>query len=203
MNKRTQHGFTLYELMITVSIVGVVLAFSVPNLQAFTQNSRMTSTANDLHAAFHLARSESSRAKTNITICASANSMAADANCGGTWDQGYIVFVDENGDLLKSQDESVLRAHPRIAEGISLAVANDATYFSYSSTGLGRPNVGDKPAVSQVVMCDERGNVVAAGGSSAARLFIVTPLGRATILRDEKLIADALDTPAMKDKTCP
>jgi type IV fimbrial biogenesis protein FimT len=203
MNKRTQHGFTLYELMITVSIVGVVLAFSVPNLQAFTQNSRMTSTANDLHSAFHLARSESSRAKTNITICASSNSMEESANCGGTWDEGYIVFVDENGDLLKSQDESVLRAHPRIAEGISLAVANDATYFSYSSTGLGRPNVGDKPAVSQVVMCDERGNVVAAGGSSAARLFIVTPLGRATILRDEKLIADALDTPAMKDKTCP
>jgi type IV fimbrial biogenesis protein FimT len=203
MNKRTQHGFTLYELMITVSIVGVVLAFSVPNLQAFTQNSRMTSTANDLHSAFHLARSESSRAKTNITICASSNSMAADAKCGGTWDQGYIVFVDENGDLLKSQDESVLRAHPRIAEGISLAVANDATYFSYSSTGLGRPNVGDKPAVSQVVMCDERGNVVAAGGSSAARLFIVTPLGRATILRDEALIAKALGTPAMTDKTCP
>jgi type IV fimbrial biogenesis protein FimT len=197
MNKRTQHGFTLYELMITVSIVGVVLAFSVPNLQAFTQNSRMTSTANDLHAAFHLARSESSRAKTNITICASANSMAADANCGGTWDQGYIVFVDENGDLLKSQDESVLRAHPKIAKGVSLAVENDATYFSYSSTGLGRQDVD---GMSRVVMCDERGNVVAAGGSSASRLFIVTPLGRATILRDEELIGRALID---MEKSCP
>jgi len=196
MNKRTQHGFTLYELMITVSIVGVVLAFSVPNLRAFTQNSRMTSTANDLHAAFHLARSESSRAKTNITICASANSMADTANCGGAWDQGYIVFVDEDGNLDRSGiEETVLRAHPKIAKGVSLAVANDAT--------LGRPNVGDKPAVSQVVMCDERGNVVAAGGSSAARLFIVTPLGRATILRDEALIAGALDAPAMMGKTCP
>ena len=210
MNKRTQHGFTLYELMITVSIVGVVLAFSVPNLQAFTQNSRMTSTANDLHAAFHLARSESSRAKTNITICASSNSMAADAKCGGTWDQGYIVFVDKGPDVDKRPDlirsgkeETVLRAHPKIAEGVSLAVANDATYFSYSSTGLGRQDVAGQTAMSQVVMCDERGNVRAAGGSSAARLFIVTPLGRATILRDEKLIADALDTPAMKDKTCP
>ena len=197
MNKRTQHGFTLYELMITVMIVGVVLAFGIPNLRAFTQNSRMTSTANDLHAAFHLARSESSRAKTNITICASANSMAADANCGGTWDQGYIVFVDENGDLLKSQDESVLRAHPKIAKGVSLAVENDATYFSYASTGLGRQDVD---GISRVVMCDERGNVVAAGGSSASRLFIVTPLGRATILRDEELIGRALID---MEKSCP
>ena len=197
MDKRTQHGFTLYELMITVMIVGVVLAFGIPNLRAFTQNSRMTSTANDLHAAFHLARSESSRAKTNITICASANSMAADANCGGTWDQGYIVFVDENGDLLKSQDESVLRANPAIADGVSFAVENDATYFSYASTGLGRQDVD---GISRVVMCDERGNVVAAGGSSASRLFIVTPLGRATILRDEELIGRALID---MEKSCP
>ena len=201
MDKRTQNGFTLYELMITVLIVGVVLAFSIPNMQAFTQNSRMTSTANDLHASFHLARSESSRAKTNITVCASANSMAADANCGGTWDQGYIVFVDEEPDLNRSGGtETVLRAHPAIADGVSFAVANDATYFSYSSTGQGRPNVGGNTAVSQIVMCDERGNVKAAGGSSAGRLFVATPLGRATIFRDEDLIDNALTG---MGKSCP
>ena len=201
MDKRTQHGFTLYELMITVLIVGVVLAFSIPNMQAFTQNSRMTSTANDVHAAFHLARSESSRAKTNITVCASANSMASDANCGGTWDQGYIVFVDEEPDLNRSgSTETVLRAHPAIADGVSFAVANDATYFTYSSTGQGRPNVGGNTAVSQIVMCDERGNVKAAGGRSAGRLFVATPLGRATIFRDEGLIGDALTE---MGKSCP
>jgi len=201
MDTRTQHGFTLYELLITVMIVGIVLAFSIPNMQAFTQNSRMTSTANDLHSAFHLARSESSRAKTNITICASTNSMEGAANCGGTWDQGYIVFVDQDGNLdRQGQEETVLRAQPAIAEGVSFAVANDATYFSYSSTGLGRPNVGGKTAVSQIVMCDERGNVKAAGGSSAGRLFVATPLGRATILRDQELIGKALTE---MGKSCP
>ena len=201
MDTRTQRGFTLYELLITVLIVGIVLAFSIPNMQAFTQNSRMTSTANDLHASFHLARSESSRAKTNITVCASANSMAAAADCGGTWDQGYIVFIDQDGDLSRSgAAETVLRAHPAIADGVSFAVANDATYFSYSSTGLGRPGVGGNTAVSQIVMCDERGNVRAAGGSSAGRLFVATPLGRATIFRDEGLIGGALDT---MGKSCP
>jgi type IV fimbrial biogenesis protein FimT len=201
MDKRTQHGFTLYELLITVLIVGVILSFGIPNMQAFTQNSRMTSTANDLHAAFHLARSESSRAKTNITVCASANPMTAAANCGGTWDQGFIVFVDTDGDINRNgASETVLRAHGAIADGVSLAVADDATYFSYSSTGLGRPNVGGNPAVSQVVMCDERGNVIAAGGSSAGRLFVATPLGRATIFRDVGLINGALAT---MGKACP
>ena len=193
MDKKTQAGFTLYELLITVTIVGIVLAFGIPNMLAFNQNGRMTGTANDIHASFHLARSESSRAKTNITVCASANALTAAANCGGTWDQGFIVFVDEDGDINRAGvTETVIRAHGPIAEGITLAVANGATYFSFSSTGLGRPNVGGNPAVSQVVMCDERGNVTAAGGASAARLFVVTPLGRATIFRDEALIDNAL-----------
>ena len=168
---------------------------------AFNQNGRMTGTANDLHAAFHLARSESGRAKTNITICASANAMDADSNCGGTWDQGYIVFVDNNGDINRSgATETVLRAHGPVADGVTHIVADDATYFSYSSTGLGRPNVGGNTAVSQVVMCDERGTGTAAGGNSAARLFVATPLGRATIIRDQAPIDNALTT---MGKACP
>jgi type IV fimbrial biogenesis protein FimT len=197
MDNRTQAGFTLYELLITVLVVGVILSFAVPNMQDFTRNSRMTSTANDLHAAFHLARSESSRAKTNITICPSDDG----ASCGGTWQDGYIVFVDEDGDLtVDGGTDSVLRRHDEIADGVSLAVANDATYFSYASTGLGRPNVGGNTAVSQVVMCDERGNIIGAGGNSAARLFVVTPLGRATIIRDTGMIGDALTA---MGKACP
>lgn len=201
MKLRNQSGFTLYELMVTLLIVGVVLSFGIPNMSAYTKNSRMTSTANDLHASFQLARSEASRAKTNITICASANSMAADANCGGTWDQGYIVFIDDDGDLLRAgATETILRAHPAIATGVTLAIANDATYFSFASTGLGRGNIGGNIALTQVIMCDERGNVTGAGGNSAARLFVSTPLGRATIVRDIELIGNALNN---MGKSCP
>lgn len=193
-------GFTLYELLITVLIVGVILAVGVPNLREYRQNGRMTATANDLHSAFHLARTEASRAKSTITICASANSMEADANCGGTWDQGYIVFVDTNADLARSgATETVLRAQPTAADGVLFAVADDATYFSFAPTGLGR-TIGGNPPVSQIVMCDDRGNVRAAGGNSAARLFTATPLGRATILRDETQIENSLTT---MNKSCP
>ena len=201
MDRKNQNGFTLYELLITMLIVGVELTYGVPNMLAFNQNGRITSTANDLHAAFHLARSESGRAKTNITICASANALDADSNCGGTWDQGYIVFVDPNGDIDRSgAAETVLRAHGPVADGVTHLVADDATYFSYSSTGLGRPNVGGNTAVSQVVICDERGTEVSAGGNSAGRLFVSTPLGRATIVRDKAVIDPAL---VVIGKACP
>lgn len=201
MKNKNQSGFTLYELMITLTIVGVVLAFGVPNMRQFNQNAKMTSTANDLHAAFHLARSEASRAKTNITLCASSNSMTAGADCGGTWDQGYIVFVDTDGDIARSgATETILRAHPAIAEGVTLKVANNANFFGFAATGLGRGNVGPNVALTQVVMCDDRGNITAAGGNSAARLFVATPLGRATIQRDLSMIQDVLDN---LGETCP
>ena len=203
MKNNKQTGFTLYELLITVLIVGVVLALGVPNLRQFTQNSRMTGAANDLLSTFHLARSEASRAKSNITICASEKPMT-EAKCNGTWDQGYIVFVDTNGDISRSgPTETVLRANPALQEGVMLAVAGDATYFSYAATGLGRSFGGQSP-VSQIVMCDERGNITAAGGNSASRLLNVTPLGRAFILRDKKLITDALaPAPTGMNKSCP
>lgn len=186
--KHHQAGFTLYELMITVLIVGVILSFGLANLGDFNRNGRMVATANDLHAAFHLARSESAREKTNITICASANPMDALPQCGGTWNQGYIIFQDDGAtDLQVDAGEAVLRRHPEAEDGVTLTFENGASYFSYSPTGLGRGDVGG-PAVSRVVMCDQRGNEIAAGGSSAARLFVVTPLGRATILRDKASI---------------
>jgi hypothetical protein len=50
-------------------------------------------------------------------------------------------------------------------------------------------------------MCDDRGNIRAAGGNSAARLFVATPLGRATIQRDLEMIQDVIDD--HDDITCP
>ena len=186
---------------ILVCGLGVVLSLGIPNMTEFTRNSRITSTSNDLHAAFQMARSEAARAKNNITICASANSMSGAADCGGTWDQGFIVFIDTNADLLvNGADESILRAHPAAAEGISLAVADDATYFMYGSSGLGRRDAGGATPVAQVIVCDERGTIETTKDFSAARLFVATPLGRATVVRDLTAVDDALTA---MGKTCP
>jgi type IV fimbrial biogenesis protein FimT len=202
MDKQRQMGFTLYELMITVMVVAIILSFGIPNLRQFTLNSRMTSAANDLHATFMMARTEAAHAKSNVTICSSADPMGT-ATCDGTWDQGYVAFIDDNANRARDGGEAILRAHPPADNGVLLRVANGATYFMYAPSGLGRLDAGGNTAVSQIVICDERGNVTAAGGNSAARLFVTTPLGRATIVRDLAVIQTALDSPPMAGATCP
>jgi type IV fimbrial biogenesis protein FimT len=199
MDKRQQTGFTLYELMITIMIVAVILSFGIPNMRAFTLNSRMTGTANDLHAAFQMARSEAAHAKTNVTICSSTDPMGT-ATCGGTWAQGYVVFVDDDADLVRDAGEAILRSHPPTDTGVILRIANSASYFMYAPTGLGRQDTGGNAPLTQVVVCDERGNIDGPGGGSAARLFVTTPLGRATIVRDKAQIGAALTA---MGETCP
>jgi type IV fimbrial biogenesis protein FimT len=192
MNKRSQDGFTLYELLITVMIIGIVLMVGIPNLSEFRQNGRMTSTANNLLSSFHLARSEAARAKAPITICASANSMTAAANCGGTFEQGWIVFIDLNGDLLRAgAGENVLRPYPATPTGITITTNANSNYFGFAGTGLGRGDVGGQPALQTVMICDDRGLQPAVGGRATARRLVATPIGRATIISDLAMIQAA------------
>ncbi len=197
MTNRNQSGFTLYELLITIVIIGIVLTFGIPNFGVFTQNSRITSTANDLHSSFYLGRSEAARSKSNITICASANSMDAAAACGGTFDDGWIIFVDLDGNIQRPAGpnvpggENVLRRHPAIDPAMNITTNAGANYFSFAPTGLGRGDIGGQPSVQTAVICDGRGNIRAAGGNSAARYLVVTPIGRATVLRDVDQITAA------------
>jgi len=189
MKMRLQTGFTLYELMITLLIIGVVLTVGVPNMTEFRMNSRMTATANDLLSSFQIARSEAARAKAPITLCASSNPTDAAANCSGTFDQGWIVFVDVNGDLDRSgAGENLLRAHPAPTGSITITPNDSAGYFGFAASGQGRGDVGGLPAVQTAMLCDSRGNISGPGDTSTARRLVVTPFGRATIIRHKALI---------------
>jgi len=180
-----QRGFTIYELLITMLMIGIIVTIGVPGMSSFMQNSRISGTANDLHSSFQLARSEAARSKNNITICASANSMDAAAACGGTFDDGWIIFIDLNGDLDRGgAGENVIRAHPPLDNQLNVTTNAGANYVSFAPSGLGRGDVGGNPAVVTASICDDRGNSPGPGNTSTARVLVVTPIGRATVLRD-------------------
>ena len=189
MTSRHQRGFTLYELLITMLVIGIVLTVGIPSFSDFTRNSRITGTANDLHSSFHLARSEAARSKTPVTICASANPLGAALCDGASFDDGWIVFLDLNGDVQRAgAGENVLRAHPPVDATIDISTNAGSDYFGFAASGLGRGDIGGQPAMQTAVICDQRGNIVASGGMSAARFLVVTPIGRATVLRDAAMI---------------
>jgi prepilin-type N-terminal cleavage/methylation domain-containing protein len=51
-------GFTLYELMITLAVVGVVASFAVPSMQYSIEKRNTVDVAEEIYSQIHLARSE-------------------------------------------------------------------------------------------------------------------------------------------------
>lgn len=84
--KRNQ-GFTLLELLVTITVASIILSFGVPSFLDIVRNNRAAANSNDLLIALAIARSEAVKRGTTVTVCASADG----SNCNGTWDQGWIV----------------------------------------------------------------------------------------------------------------
>lgn len=102
-------AFTLIEVVITITILGILLAIVAPNMSTFVVSNRLTTQANEFIADINLARSEAIKQGSNIGICASSNS----SSCTGTWQSGWIVYVASNS--------SVLRAHESLSGNNTLS----------------------------------------------------------------------------------
>jgi type IV fimbrial biogenesis protein FimT len=112
MDSGAQRGFTLYELLIGVLIAGIVLGIGVPSLVDFSRNSRIVATANEFVSAVHLARGEAVTRKQGLTLCLSANPVAAVPVCttdGSVTAGGYFVWVDSDADAVADNDEQILQ----------------------------------------------------------------------------------------------
>jgi len=145
--KKRMHGFTLLELMVVLVLVGILLGIGVPSMGNFIRNSRMTSSANDLIAALHLARSEAIKRRVSVTACASANPLAADEDdvacvTTGTASRqlnsanGWIVFVDGNGDGVRDAGEELLQQRGPLPAEIVARGSETPLRVTYLDTGF-------------------------------------------------------------------
>jgi type IV fimbrial biogenesis protein FimT len=101
------HGFTLAELLVTVSVAGILLALGVPALTTLVAGARMRAEINDVVTLVHLARSEAVKRATDVILCPSEDGSACldDPH----WHLGCLLFADPNGNRERDEDEPVIR----------------------------------------------------------------------------------------------
>ena len=79
-------GFTLIELIITVTVLSVVLAFAIPSFRDFVRRNRLTTQSNEFVTAVNLARAEAIRRNRNVSL--NANDPSDNNN---EWGMGWRV----------------------------------------------------------------------------------------------------------------
>jgi prepilin-type N-terminal cleavage/methylation domain-containing protein len=89
MKTMRQTGFTIFELMIAVTVAGVVMAFGIPNLMSFFQTNATSTEVNRLVSALTLARGEAAGRGVPITV------VPLNA---GDWTTGWLMGTDSDGD---------------------------------------------------------------------------------------------------------
>jgi len=153
-----QRGVTLIELMIGITITGVLLAIGVPSFQSSIASSRVTTTNNDFVSAMALARSEAIRRGTRITVCKSANGTGC--TTAGNWAQGWIVFVDTTRsatDAAVDTGEVIVSRAQASSAGIVIAgEAAVANFISFSADGTAR-NMAGAAQQGRIRVCNTSG----------------------------------------------
>ncbi len=90
------HGFTIIEMFIVLTALGILLSIGVPGFRDTVENVATRASQKELVASLNLARSEAVKRGTDIHLCAT-NNLGTDCETD-QWSTGWIVFEDANGD---------------------------------------------------------------------------------------------------------
>ncbi len=208
-----------------LTVGGILLGIAVPNMTEFLRNGEMTGAANEIITATLLARSEALKRQVPVTFCLSDDPTAEAPTCspGPVKDsaaRGFIVWVDESGpldangapDLGDATDgngaydagEQVLRRSA--PPGGSIRTSANCGYVAYGPNGFSRGVAGlCFPARRLILLCDSRGNRVAYGDESTARLVQIDRPGRGQVIPELTAVTNGIGGNANQqvDATCP
>lgn len=132
MRLRVNLGFTLPELLIVITVAGVLVAAGVPSFAEFIRNQRVKTASFDLFASLTVARSEAITRNTPVTITPTSTS---------NWANGWrITYVDGTSTITVREHGSmpnitITGPASLVYRGSGRLSGTAGTQFQLSSTG--------------------------------------------------------------------
>ena len=130
-------GFTIVELVIAIGLAALLAAAAVPAFHDWLGADQLANHARHLAESMTRARTEAIRRGHRVNLCKSPDrEQCADL---GSWDGGFVMYVDINHDGRIDAGEPVLGIEARAPPGVTVAANRPLDdYVSYTSIGHAR-----------------------------------------------------------------
>lgn len=104
MSIKLYDGFTLFELLITISILAIIISIALPSFQDQFIKQEIQSTQTKLSRAIQMARQQAMGQTHHVVICGADNTKQC---TNDSWSHGFLVFTDQNNNRLIDQGETI------------------------------------------------------------------------------------------------
>jgi type IV fimbrial biogenesis protein FimT len=168
--KNRNTGFTMFELIVVVMIVGILTAVGTPTFKYVTASNRIAAEVNGLLGDMQYARSLAVKEGQSVTICTSSNGTSCAGATVNTWHSGWIVFMDPNVNQTVDAGETILRVQPAFTGGDQFTGGGTPVFTSATFNRMGYAPTG-QAAVINISLHDSTNNV------QWTRCLAVNPIG--------------------------
>jgi type IV fimbrial biogenesis protein FimT len=173
-------GFTLVELLVTVSIVALLTVLGLPSLRDTFERNAVSGHVNTFLGALQFARGEAIKRGTTVKMCRSVGAESATTpacttgggNASPGWATGWIIFVDRNDNGTVDSADLLLKVQEALSSSGGVEADSATIVFLFRPTGMLAGNAGQFTFKS------------ASGTASQNRRVCVSLQGRARIATD-------------------
>lgn len=147
-------GFTLVELLISITVLSILLMLVTPSFKDMLMNNRVSAETDALTNSLNFARNTALSQNTTILVC--PFSATSSTTCGGSWQNGWIVITQP-----AAGTPVLLHSHSTGTNDATLSATTASV--SFDSRGISTTQTNFK-------VCDSR-------GATYARSVSVLPTG--------------------------
>jgi type IV fimbrial biogenesis protein FimT len=126
-------GFTLCELLCTLSIIAILTSVGLPSLSNLLDSLRLQDLYNQLFTLIQYSRSRAAFLVEDVILCPSADNRT----CSNEWQLPLIIFVDKNKNKIRDGKEVIDQVAHLLKrnETLTWRASGTSRYLRYISDG--------------------------------------------------------------------
>ncbi len=124
-------GFTLIELMVSVSVTSILATIALPNFSEFIIKMRVDNEISHLHRMLLITRNAAINSGQKAIICPLDNN----SQCSTQWQNELSVFIDVNNNKMLDANEKVIKIRAAITIEDKLVYGKGRTKITFKPTG--------------------------------------------------------------------